>query len=382
MKILILGSKEYPLGTNKGDDPHPSGGFEVYVENLVKGLSKYKDIEIKVVTRHFIETKKHEKKNNIEIYREKWLPGNYLRNVSFNFFAFLKSLLLDFDIIHSHGIIANFLGLILSKIKKVPIVAAPHGLLFDQPHFNMLIKKVISLLEKLTYKRVDYVVFSSPQEKELFNKKLGFLPSNYNVILSGVDTTRFENIDKEKIRKEFNIKNNKIITFIGRLVKVKGVRYFIEAVNHLTGDFSVLIVGDGPQRKELETMVSQLELNNVIFTGRVPSIPDILVATDIFVLPSLSEGLPLVLLEAMAAGKPCVVTNIGLPVEHMKDALVVKVRDAESLAEAIQKLLADELLSKKLGVNAKKKAKNEFSWENAVEDHLKLFEQIKSGSLS
>ncbi len=99
----------------------------------------------------------------------------------------------------------------------------------------------------------------------------------------------------------------------------------------------------------------------MVFAGQVGDVPKLLSQADVFVLPSLSEGLPIAMLEAMAAGVPCVVTDIGLPVEKGKTALVVPPGDFKSLASATNRLLRDEKLAKTLSENALKKIRAEFS---------------------
>ena len=375
MRILILGSKEYPVGTNM-DDALPSGGIEFYVQDLVSQLAGIQKMEVAVITRRFSKTSAYEKNGNLEVFRVPWIKGFFFRNLTFNFMAFLKALRIDFDLLNSHGPVATFFGLLLSKAKKTPVIATPHGLSLEQPQYPWLVKRFFSILEKIVYSKAHYVIFLSEEEKEGFRKKLGFFPGKYKVIYAGIDAKRFESGNGVGIKEEFNLGDSVIITFVGRLIDVKGVKYFIEALSGLKGGFSVLIVGEGVQRKELEKMVFRLNLGNVIFTGLRSDIPDILAATDIFVLPSLSEGTPIALLEAMAAGKACVVTDIGLPVEEGKTALVVKPADAKSLGEALKALLANKQRRKSLGENAKKKAKSEFTWGKSMEIYLQLFEEL------
>jgi glycosyltransferase involved in cell wall biosynthesis len=375
MKILIIGSKEYPIGSNT-DDPLPSGGIEFYVQAFVKHLTGAQKTNILLVTRRFSGSSIHERKGNIEIFRVPWIKGFFLRNISFNLMTFFTAIKLDFDLVHAHGPIASFFGVILSKIKKAPLIATPHGLALKQPQYNRAIKKFFSTLEKTTYSRINHVVFLSEEEKMEFNEKLGFLPERYTIIHPGVNIARFSSGEGQKIREEFLIGERSVITFIGRLIGVKGIRYLIEATVDLNGDFLLLIVGDGPQKKELIAMVSKSKLENVIFTGQRYDIPDILSATDVFVLPSLSEGLPIALLEALAAGKACVVTDIGLPLKDRMDALVVKARDSEELRRAIKEILVSEDLKIRLGYKAKMKAINEFSWKKSIDEHLKLIEEV------
>jgi glycosyltransferase involved in cell wall biosynthesis len=376
MKLLILGSKEYPLGVNKGDDALPSGGIEVHVESFVKGLQHHKNFEIMLITRAFDGAKETEITSNLKVYRTPWLKGFFIRNLSFNFMAFLKALRVECDIVHSHTQIATFFGLILSKVKGVPLVATPHGLAFEQPQYNPIIRKIFWVLENYAYSRANYVVFLSEEEKNRFLGKLKFLPQKYEVINPGIEIERFERRDPEKIKKEFDIEEKKVITFVGRLIKVKGVIYLLKAVLELKNNFILLIVGGGVQRKELEKFVDKMKIKNVIFTGERSDIPEILAATDIFVLPSLSEGLPTSLLEALAAGKACIVTNIGLPVENNVDGIVVKAADPQGLKKALRELLDNEGLRKKLGKNAKNKARTQFSWENAIASHINLYTKL------
>jgi|Deesub1362B_J571_1020462.scaffolds.fasta_scaffold07907_2 glycosyltransferase involved in cell wall biosynthesis len=376
MKILILGSKEYPLGTS--DDPIKSGGIEVYTQNLVKHL-KEKVERIIIVTRRFRGTKIYEMQENIEIHRVPWIRGFYLRNPSFNLFAFLKALFLDFDVILAQGPVASFLGALLSIIKRKKIVACPAGIAYVQPQYRKIVKRLLFIFEKITYRCVDAVIFLSEVEKEQFKKKLGYLPKHHFIIPPGIEILKVSKKEVEKIKKELGINKYTTLTFVGRLIGVKGVKVFIHAMKDLNRDFKAVIVGDGPDRKKLENLVKEYNLENrVIFTGWRDDVPAILAASDIFVLPSYSEGLPIALLEAMAAGKACVVTDIGLPVENRRDALVVKAGDAEKLRKALEELIENEELRKRLGEEAKKKAMREFSWDRAVEIYLKLFKELTS----
>jgi len=268
---------------------------------------------------------------------------------------------------------------LLSIIKRKKVLACPAGVAYVQPQYRKIVKRFLFIFEKITYRCVDAVVFLSEVEKEQFKKKLGYLPKHHFIIPPGIEIPKIFKKEVEKIKKELGINDKINITFVGRLIGVKGVEILISALKDLKKDFKVIIVGDGPDRKKLENLVKEYNLENrVIFTGWRNDVPAILAASDIFVLPSYSEGLPIALLEAMAAGKACVVTDIGLPVENRKDALVVKAGDAEELRKALEELIENEELRKKLGEEAKKKAMREFSWDRAAEIYLKLFEELTS----
>lgn len=376
MRVLILGSKEYPLRTS--DDALPSGGMEAYVENFVKYLSKKSQVEIIVITRLFKGIEKYRRIGSVEIYRVPWLRGFFFRNISFNLAAFLKALRLDFDAVHANGAVAAFFGVLLSAIKNKPVVAIPHGLALEQPQYSAVIRWFFSALEKFAYSRADCVVFLSGQEKNEFERKLGFLPRAYEVISPGVEIEKPGMAEMEKIKEEFGLKDKLVITFVGRLIEVKGAQYFIDSIGRLEkNNFKVLIVGSGPERQALENKARKLGLQEkIIFTGQRSDVPEILAASDIFVLPSLSEGLPMALLEAMASALPCVVTDIGLPVKHEETALVVPARDSAALARAIERLIKDKELRERLGRNAKEEALEKYSWSEAVEKYAEIFRRV------
>lgn len=372
MKVLILGSKEYPVGTS--DDPIKSGGIEVYTQHLVKHL-KEKVEKVIIITRKFKNTKYYEKIGNVEVYRVPWIRGFYLRNPSFNFMSFLKSIFLDFDIVLSQGPISTFFAIITSNLKRKKLVARPAGVAYVQPQYPSLVKKLLYFIEKFAYNKADVVVFLSEAEKKQFKIKLGFVPENHVIIPTGVEIRDVKEGEIEKVKEEFGLKGI-VITFIGRLIAVKGADLLIEAVKHINYEIRVLIIGDGPERKNLEDMVKNYGLQKkVIFAGWRTDIPAILGATDIFVLPSYSEGLPIALLEAMGAGKACVVTDIGLPVEDGEDAIVVKPGDAKELRRVIGTLIEDKELREKLGKNAKNKA-IKFSWDKTAEKYFNLFNSL------
>lgn len=374
MRVLVLGSKEYPMGTNV-NDTLPSGGFEVYTENLVRELLRY-DINILVITRKFKNTKIYEKLDNLEIYRVPWLKGFLLRNPTFNLFSFFRALTLDYEVILSNGLIASFCGFLLSKYKGCKIVMCPAGIAYVQPQYKGTLHHLLYQLERFTYSKADCLVLLSKQEQEAFKNKMGFLPNQVEIIATGVD---IPTTNKNKILQEFNINNESIITFVGRLIKVKGVEYLIQAANMINADnFKIIIVGDGSEYENLISLVNNLHLHEkVIFTGFRQDIPDILAATDIFVLPSLSEGLPIALLEAMASGCACVVTDIGLPIEHGKTGLVVPSADSEAIASAIVKLLDNPKLRRYIEENAREYVKREHTWEKAGEKYMELFNKLK-----
>ncbi len=377
MKVLILGSKEYPMGSNKGDDPIHSGGMETYVDDLVPALSRYCGITI--VTRRFRGTRKHEMEGGIEVFRVPYLKGKYLRNPSFNLFSFFKSLSLlrGADVMYPQGLVASFFSHLLSKLSGKPVVCRPAGIAYEQYPFP--INKTLFLLMRTVYRKCDCVVFHSDGERQNFIEILGFVPKRSEVILTGIPVHKFSSI-KESTKKEFGIlEKTHVIGFIGRFVEVKGIEYLVKAASLLRDrNLKFLMVGDGPQKPQIEGLIKSLGMEeNFVFTGFTREIPKALGAMDIFVISSISEGLPTSLLEAMAAGKACITTDIGLPVKDRETVLVVPPKNPEKLAHAIETLLQDSNLAKHLGQNAQKFALENCTQEKAAKKHFEMFSSLK-----
>lgn len=378
LSVLILGSKEYPMGTNKGDDPITSGGIETYVDDIAQELSRR--CKLIIITRRFRGTKTREKIGDITVYRVPWVKGKYIRTPTFNFLAFFLSICLLIkrkgDIIYSHGPIASFFGYILAKTFKKPLVCRPAGVAFPQWPFPF--SRMFYIIEKSVYYKCDKLIFHSEGERKILETKLSTKFKNSRVIMTGFPVEKFL-VKEARLRDELKItKDAIIVTFVGRLAPVKGLEYLVRAVDMLKGeDLKVLLVGEGPEREKLEKLIERLDLKDkFLFIGFRRDIPRFLAITNIFVVSSTYEGLPTSLLEAMAARKACIVTDIGLPVEHMKNAIVVPPQNPEKLAEAIKSLIQDKDLRERLGENARKFAEENCTMESFVAKHLKVFNSV------
>ena len=239
-------------------------------------------------------------------------------------------------------------------------------------------------ISKLVFQHADALAaYSEDMKKEM--QKIS--DREIIVITNGVDLQSFENLTREKTRSDLQInKNQQILTFVGTLRPVKGVKYLIQAMDILIkkrADLRLILVGDGPDRKALGKMTEDLGLNNyVTFIGKVPheKVPEFMTASDIFVLPSLSEGFGSVNLEAFAAGVPIVATKVGgLPeiIKEGENGFLVAPKNPEQLAEKILLLLGNSELRNKISENNKIKVKN-YSWNHVVDVLEKMLIDINS----
>ncbi|NOZ26037.1 MAG: glycosyltransferase, partial [Nitrospirae bacterium] len=214
------------------------------------------------------------------------------------------------DIVHCHGYKSNFYGLFAS-VKNVPAVTTNHNWL--RSHWRL---KVYCFLDSLWIRYFGRIVAVSEGVK---NDMLRFgVPEEKIVVIdNGIDLGRFDGrVSTGSLRTEFGLNGDeKVVGTIGSLGHEKGHVYLLKAARDIVraGDsVRFLIVGDGPLRDELKRMVVELGIEeSVTFTGYRKDVPELLSVMDIFVLPSVKEGLPMVLLEAMASKKPVIATRVG-----------------------------------------------------------------------
>ena len=225
------------------------------------------------------------------------------------------------------------------------------------------------LIGKRIFKVADGVQFMS---SELYNciPKLNIDANKVFVITRGVDTEIFKPSDgKEFLRAELDIKEDDIvILYVGRLDLVKGVDYLLRAAKEIIPHYKnlkFLIVGDGSSRREYEDFAQSFS-DSVIFTGFCEDVPALMNISDIFVLPSLSEGAANVVMEASASGLPVIATDVGeVPqiVLNGKTGTLVKPKDIANLVKALKKLIDNPSLAKEMGKAGRKRIEVEYSWE-------------------
>jgi glycosyltransferase involved in cell wall biosynthesis len=230
--------------------------------------------------------------------------------------------------------------------------------------------------------RLDYIVAVSAQvEAELVG--YGLSPERIVKIPNGVDLRRFCPAEsREAIKRSLGLRGQ-IVTFTGRLDPQKGVVSLLhawQAVAKLRQDASLLVLGKGPQEIELKDLAQHLDLSaRIIFCGEQPDVLPYLQASDIFVLPSVAEGMPNALLEAMACGLPCVATRIGGNEELITDGingLLVDPHDPSGLSRALMGLLDHSAEAARLGREARRTIETTYSMARVADDYVRLYQTM------
>ena len=238
-------------------------------------------------------------------------------------------------------------------------------------------QKLIKYWKKLPYlKDANEVIVLT---KIMYDETYNATGISAKIIPNGVDTSIFHPNFK-------NAEENVVPTLIcvSRLDNKKGIEYAIESVHSLVKEYPesrLLIIGDGDFRKYLENMVTTLELSkNIEFLGSIPNIQvaNYLREADIFLLPSLSEGLPLTLLEAMACGLPIIATPVSIVpeiIQKWNNGIIVSFKSSDEITNAVRQMVETGLVSK-LGSNSYHASKCTYSWSVISKKYEELYSQI------
>jgi len=265
-------------------------------------------------------------------------------------------------IVHTHTSKAGILGRWAAFFANITIIVhTPHGHVF-WGYFNKWKTACFILLERMTASITDKIITITEQEKKDHLRFKIALDEKFTVIHSGVDLTAFSNarINAPAMREKLGISPEAfVVGTAGRLTPIKGQKYLLEAaaiISPRKPDLFFVFLGDGELAPELSKMASSRGIKNVMFLGWRQDVPEVMSTFDIFVLPSLNEGMGKVLVEAMALGKPIVASDVGgIPdlVIHNHNGLLVPPADVEGLVNSINELLHDPIKRKEMGDRGK-----------------------------
>lgn len=278
-----------------------------------------------------------------------------IRRLWFNFWAMRQIIKRHkknpYDIIHLHGdFIEACFGGKLSKKLGIPSIITIHA---------GLNKRLLKPKNAICFKNITKIICVSNEIANDLNS-IGVPENKIVIISSGIYFIEFQNIDEGKIAALQNQYSKPIIISVGVLRPAKGFKYLLEAFGKIKEKFfraTLVIIGEGPDRAKLEKQTKNI--TNINFLGRQDhsKIVEYLKVADIFVLSSIymegdREGTPTSIMEAMAAGLPVIATNVGGNQQLIKDGengFLIESENSEALAKAIEKIIRDSNLAKKMG---------------------------------
>jgi glycosyltransferase involved in cell wall biosynthesis len=268
------------------------------------------------------------------------------------------------DLIHAHfGLSFGLVGAILKKATGSPLVITLHGSGFNFKGW----RKIFRPLTRYVLKNADSILAVSSSLKKMAEKET---PKKIKVIPNSVSPEEFRN------------KKSDFVLSVGRLAKLKGFDFLIRAAaDPRLKKVKFKIIGDGPEKENLGQLISSLGIKNFELVGALSheKTKEFMSRCSIFCLPSLSEGLPLVILEAMACGKPVVSTGVGgvtEAVENKKNGFVVKTKNSKEISNNIYKLIKNKNLREKMGKISQKKILSNFNWKKNSLKIKKIYSEI------
>ncbi len=378
MKILML-TWEYP--------PRIVGGIARVVNDLSKRLIK-DGHDVTVITYKEGNAPYFEEDKGVKVYRvDNFMinPNNFIdwvMQMNFNMVAKANEIIAsegNFDVIHAHDWLVAYAAKTLKNSYDTPIVATIHATESGRnTGIHNETQRYINDTEwMLTYEATEVIVNSNYMKREL--QSLFGLPfEKINVAPNGININMFNGVEKDyDFRRQYALDNEKIILFMGRLVYEKGVQHLISAMPKILAgyhDAKLVIAGKGGMIDELKAQVNSMGIaNKVYFTGYMDAkqVCKMYKCADISVFPSTYEPFGIVALEAMLAGTPVVVSDIGglnEIVTHGVDGMKSYAGNPNSLADSILELLYNPQLSDNVVKKAKAKVKNEYNWAKIAQD--------------
>ena len=340
-------------------------GYQVWVLCLSREVSRrFSEVGAKVVTSRY--------------WRREINPLDALA-----FYELLKLCRrVKFDIVHTHTSKGGFLGRIAARLAGVPIVIhTVHGFSFNEltPWWTTAF---YVYLERLASRFCDTMISVTNQHRLIAIEKRMASPDTIVTIHNGIDLSRFEGVTAtESMRRELSLaREATLIGTVGRLTPQKGQTYLLKAMPRVVRKHpqtQLVFVGDGPQEAELKDLAVELGVaDHCRFLGFRRDVPELLACLNIFVQPSPREGLSITLLEAMAARRPVIATNITGNREVVDDGIdgvLCQPMNSTALAKALIDLIENPKKARLLGKRAREKVEQHFEEQMMLKQTLELY---------
>lgn len=362
--------------------PPLGGGASPVTKSLSEELVK-SGHNVDVVTMGFKGLNSKEEINGVNIYRvpsirkhQSVCQTHEMFSYCFSAHRFLPILLNEnkYDINHTHFIIPT--GLVSLFIKnRIPYIITSHG--SDVPNYNPDRFGIQHILLKPLWNKIvkNAQCITTPTDylKNLILGNLDYKNNNnrIRVIPNGIHPEDFNSRKKE----------NKILV-VTRLFERKGVQYVIDAMRDIK-NYELIICGEGPYKAKLEKQISRLNVKNIHLLGYVSyeRLKYEYETSSIFVFPSSAENFPVVLLEAMASSCAIITTNTtGCPEVVGDTALLIRPKNSDDIRNSLNKLIINYDLRNKMGIKARKRVEENFTWDKIVEQYIHVYKNVSDRS--
>jgi glycosyltransferase involved in cell wall biosynthesis len=280
----------------------------------------------------------------------------------------------EVDLVHTHGYKADLYGYLAAWRCHKPVVATCHNWVGGTAALG-----IYNHLDRMALKKFNALAAVSDAVAQRL-LAFGVPTEKIKTIANGIDVTAFERAQPLPLLKD---EGSIVVGVVARLDLQKGFEYLLRAARELCKMFpglKIVIAGEGPDRSAIEEMIEQYGLqSSVVLAGQQSNMPAVYAAMDIFVLPSLNEGLPMTVLEAMAASKPVIATRVGAIPSVIRDGengLLVAPKDSEGLRNAVASLLNDPERRRRLGDQAHTWVSQNYTSEAMALKYREMYEEV------
>jgi len=376
--------------------PRIVGGVSRHCFGLAQALAQMGH-EVYVITLEFPGAPAYEDMDGVKVYRAAIELGhpNFLTWVLL-FNHFMEKLAARLcrkvkpDVIHAHDWLVSPSAISLKQYLNTPLILTVHSTevgraqgLHGPDSFT-----IDGFEWWATYEARRVIVTSEAMKNEVAGH-FNLSRDKIETIPNAVDFERFEvSVDRQMIRRKYIAPHEKMVLFTGRLTPQKGVEYLIQAVPLIlkrNPEAKIVIVGEGWLRDGLQNLARSIRCQDkVFFTGFLSErdLEEIMVSSDVLVVPSIYEPFGIVALEGMAAGAPVVASRTGglaEVIEHGQTGILVYPRDPESIAWGVSQVLSNQNYAQQLVKNSKDKLRKNFGWNAVAEKTIKLYEEVLKG---
>lgn len=387
MKVLLVNALFHPF----------KGGVEKHLLELSRALAR-KGVKVSVLTARLEGTKQYEELSGVKVHRiactEIRLPNFYPPPVILAPDAYSKIEELDgrerFDLIHLQDRWFPDFSMALAYAKNAgkPVVVTLHNArpVGIAPHYTLFGGAFDSVFGKPVLENADLIISVSKWAVGDI-AKYGLPRGKMVCVHNGVSPKEYRPSAHRaaRFRKKHALEGKKILLFVGRVIRQKGIEYLIDAmplVLKRVPQARLVVVGRGNRLEKMRSRVAKLGLQGKVhFEGFLDEeeLKDALCACNVFVLPSLWEVLPVSILEAMACGKPIVASDVGGNGELVRrghNGFLVPKKNSRRLAEKIVRVLSDEQLAGRMGRNSRERVVSEFNWELIASQTISAYQKL------
>ncbi|WP_297421051.1 glycosyltransferase family 4 protein [Thermococcus sp.] len=377
LKIALVSDWYYPK----------LGGVAVHIHDLALNLRRLGH-EVDIITNN-LPTGRENELREAEVGLVK-VPGHVVKDVGVNATVLshnariLEPYLRDYDVVHGQHAFTPLALKAVSLARKLgqASIITTHSIDLENTQYLRAAARVTFPYFKY-YLMNPHRIIAVSKASKLFIKKFTDVP--VDVVYNGINTSMFhDGWNKDELREELGLGDGPLILYVGRLEPRKGVNVLVSAMRWIDG--TLLVVGNGNMLPLLRSEAKMLGVSErVRFMGTVEYglLPRIYGASDVFVLPSLSEAFGIVLLEAMSSGVPTVGTTVGgIPEIIDRCGLLVPPGDARKLAEAVNMILDNKSLAKKLGRLGRERVEEIYSWNVIVRRTVSIYKEVLGGGES